>query len=228
MRPCCSARGAGHNVSVSSAPLIRLRPSLLPQLSLLLLLLLSPGACRIGAVDPIPLRGQAPRTVLVWPLIAGEFAAHERDLLTGLDQALVRRGYEVTSTAVARQLLTERGLLTSPPPALDRLRGELGVDAVLFLVVREFAPVGERFDGAKWDLLWELQSTRGGGVQWEFDHHGSWYRNKNIDEDPLRPIETEPGLVPPAARVEPSFRDAADLAAWLHRLAMDHLPSAAP
>jgi hypothetical protein len=193
-----------------------------------LLPLLLAASCTFGGVEPIPLAGPPPRAVLVWPRVGEVFAAYERELLSGLDLALLRRGYQVTSTAVARQLLAERGMLTMPPPAPQRVGSELAVDAVLLLDVREFAPVGDRLENASWDLRWELRSAQNDGVSWQFVHRGSWNRSTIVDEDPLRPIDTEPGLVPPATQVSPSFRDAADLAAWLNRLAMDHLPRAEP
>lgn len=178
--------------------------------------------CRIGGVEPIPLRGAAPRTVLVWPAIDAQFAAWRQVLFTGLDLAVRRRGYTVVATAVARQLLADAGL---DPDGADgqQVFAATGADAVLRLTVHEFRVQGERLQRADWDLSWELTATVTGASLWQFSHHGHWDRRPPVDEHPHPRTEED---LPPAMFGDraPDFRDAADLMAWLHRFALERLP----
>lgn len=185
------------------------------------------GACRLGAVpEPIPFRGAGPTKILVWPMVAAEFAAQQPLLWTGLDQAVRRRGYPVVTSAVAMQLLVVDGAL---PDAADgaAIRAATGADAVLRLFVHAFRTEGDRPHLADWDLGWELTSTVTGAVTWEFAHHGHWERRAPIDPHPPRGLDEEGPPVMFGDRPQ-DFRDAVELVAWLHRFAMEHLPHGAP
>jgi hypothetical protein len=186
------------------------------------LLLAVVAGCRVGGAEPIPFRGAAPKTILVWPVVDEPFTDWQPTLLTGLDVAVRRRGYVVVASAVARQLLGDAGL------SLDAVHGEqvhgaTGADAVLRLIVHEFRAQGERLQRADWDLAWELTATVDGAVLWQFSHHGHWERRVPIEAHPHpRTEEDQPPVL--FGDREPDFRDASDLAAWLHRFAMERLP----
>jgi len=186
------------------------------------LLLAVLAGCRIGGAEPIPFGGAAPKTILVWPAVAEEFAAQQPVLFSGLDLAVRRRGYVVVATAVARQVLGDAGL---PVDGVDgeQLRRATGADAVLHLIVHDFRVQGDRLQRADWDLAWELTSTTTGAVLWQFSHHGHWERRVPIEVHPHpRSDEDQPPVL--FGDREPDFRDAADLVAWLHRYAMERLP----
>lgn len=198
------------------------------------------GACRIGgAVEPVPLVGSAPTVVVVWPVLeaagataAGATAAGAAaadDLLHGLDVVLRLRGYRVVPPRVAEQMLLDAGIAVPTFAAVDlaAVGKVLLADAVLRLVVREFAAAAEEpLQQARWDVEWNLVSTRGLGVQWSFAHHGSWRARDRDQQDPLRRLDAEPDIVPVGGNRTPGFRSRADLAHWLHRHALEHLPRA--
>ncbi len=188
-----------------------------------LLVLVLAGACRVSRVEPTPLLGPMPRSIVVWPVLAEPYRS-QPEVFAGLDLAMRMRGYDVRSLAVGQQLLAEAGLLEDPFDAA-RIGVVLGVDAVLRLDVREFTMVADRgLQSARWHLGWQLVSTRGGGVLWSFSHQGSWSRRDLDTGDPLRRYDDEPGFVPIGGSAVPNFHDAVEVAAWLHRHAMDHLP----
>ncbi|HEX6812114.1 MAG TPA: hypothetical protein VF384_10865 [Planctomycetota bacterium] len=182
------------------------------------------GACRVGDVEPTPLRGPMPQGIVVWPVLP-EADQATQEVFAGLDLAVRQRGYEVQSLAVGTQLLAEAGLLDGADPDAARIGPALGVDAVMRLQVGEFRMEGERsLRSAHWRLHWQLVSTRGGGVLWSHEHNGSWDRRDTDTGDPMRRYDAEPEIVPIGGSSVPNFRDAIDVAAWLHRRAMEHLP----
>ena len=84
---------------------------------------------------------------------------------------------------------------------------------------------GDRsLESARWSLHWQLVSTRGAGVLWSWEHQGSWHRRDTDTSDPLRRHDADPEIVPIGGSSVPNFRDAIDVAAWLHKKAMEHLP----
>ena len=182
------------------------------------------GACQLGGkVEPTPLKGPAPHAIVVWPVVSG--AGVPRDVFAGLDLAVRGRGYEVQSFAVGQQRLAEAGLLEGAEPDAAKIGPALGVDAVMQLQVGAFAIDGDRsLESARWSLQWQLVSTRGGGVLWSWEHHGSWHRRDTDTSDPLRRHDAEPEIVPIGGSSVPNFRDVIDVAAWLHKKAMEHLP----
>ena len=182
------------------------------------------SACQLGGkVDPTPLRGPTPHGIVVWPMVPD--AGVPRDVFAGLDLAVRGRGYEVQSLAVGQQLLAEAGLLEGDEPDAGKIGPALGVDAVMRLQVGAFAMEGDRsLKSAHWSLHWQLVSTRGGGVLWSHQHQGSWDRRDTDTSDPLRRHDAEPEIVPIGGSSVPNFRDAVDVAAWLHKQAMEHLP----
>jgi hypothetical protein len=186
------------------------------------------GACQLGGVvEPTPLRGPTPHGIVVWPVLSDAGVA--RDVFAGLDLAVRGRGYEVHALAVGSQLLAEAGLLEGAEPDAARIGPALGVDAVMKLQVGAFAMDGDRsLRSAHWSLHWQLVSTRGGGVLWSHDHQGSWHRRDTDQGDPLRRPDAEPEIVPIGGSSVPNFRDAIDVAAWLHKKAMEHLPRGKP
>jgi hypothetical protein len=198
----------------------------------LLLLLLAGAGCQFaGAVDLVPFTGPAPRTIVVWPDVAGPFAAASATLLTGLDAAVRQRGYRVVSSAVAAQLLADAGLARDPidgdPSHGDQVRRVTGADAVLQVDVEAFATAAdapdERMQRADWDLTWRLVAPGSDAPLWQFAHHGHWDRRPPITVHPHPQLDDEmtPVLF---GDHPPDFRDATDLLAWLHRFAMARLP----
>jgi len=187
------------------------------------------AGCRFSMVEPQPLTGPQPSGVAVWPSLPVDFAEDEAALLTGLDLAVRSRGYRTTSLEVGRQLLSEAGLWVShaeAPRDAAAVGRALGVDALLLLEVREFEATRGEFRDARWDLVWRLVSTRGGGVLWQYAHHGTWNRSREQRVDPLRRLDAEPDIVPIGGPRAWDFRSTADLAANLHWLALAHLPAA--
>ncbi len=170
-------------------------------------------------MEPVPLQGPPPRTVLVWPMVPGA-AVPPSLLLTGLDLAVRRRGYTIVASPIAERLLAE----AEPSPTDDeRVRRATGADAVLRLVVHEFQLEGEPLQHADWDLAWELTATASGALLWRFGHHGRWdRRGPDAGHPHPRPDEEAPPVLFGAR--PPDFRDGSDLVAWLHRFALERLP----
>lgn len=191
------------------------------------------AACRVGEAEPVPIVGEGPRSIAVWPLPAvsdgGEGDAPiATDLVhAGLVQAVIARGYRTTGPAVAVQLLAQRGQ-SAATPAAAAAREALAVDAVLHVLVRELTARGRApLQEAQWDLEWRLIASTTGAVVWSFAHRGG-YRHRHDDfGDPHRPLDAEPEIVPIGGRGQRPFRDAEELLATLHRLAMERLPRCA-
>lgn len=183
------------------------------------------GACQLGDVAMVPFVGPEPHSILVLPPLAG--SRWPPDLWPGLARAAAARGYHVPALAVASQMLGDAGLVPAAGGGFDlaAIGRELQADAVLELEVRNFENEndGERFERARWDLTWRLLATRDGAVLWHFEHHGAWVRPRDTS-DPLRPVQAEPEFVPLFAERAPMFHSRAELAEWLHRLAMARLP----
>jgi len=191
-----------------------------------LLLLGCLGACRIGGVEPLPITGEVPQVVAIWPLAVGA-SPPEADLwFTGLASALGRRGYRVVTHGVTREVLSSSDLTAG---ATDSHIGRaLRADAVLRLEVRAFEADGTRaLQHAEWDLEWHLVSTRGHGTQWSYQHTGTYNQAARLPRNPGRRIEEQrdmPDIVPVGGRGPRGFRDPAELLAHLHNTAMEHLP----
>lgn len=185
--------------------------------------------CGVGAEPaplPLPWRGPEPASIAVWPVAVGLDGAPE--LLAGLDVALRSRGYRVPSLAVGSTLLAEAGVAIADDgsPADAAAAGQaLGVDALAVLAVERFAGEFEPWRAVQWAFTWRVVSTRGHGVLWEWHHDGAWQRQVRDDGDPVPRVDD--GLQPVAiGRREPSFRSAAEVVAWVHRLASQRLPVA--
>lgn len=193
-------------------------------------LLWAVGACRIGGVEPLPIRGAPPAVIAVWPLVGGAIGGAVGEDVAGtaslgaLDLALRQRGYQVVPDRVAAQLLAAAGLAAANVQPQD-VGPVLQADAVLCVEVRDWQTGGDRvLQTARWDIRWQLVSTRGLGVQWSYDHHGAWQRRSSDPFDDSRQVERTAPLVPIGGDRSPGFGDAAELLAWLHRGAIDHLP----
>lgn len=187
------------------------------------------SACRTTLVEPLALAGPMPPSIGIWPLPDENAGANGPALLSDLDRAVRVRGYRVPSLAVGGQLLLDSKPDGSMPASSDlqAIGDALRVDALLRLDVRRFDAAGEpgRFRGASWDLQWTLVSTRGGGELWRYEHAGSWRQRDTVTENPHRAFDAEPDYVPIGGDRTPNFHSVAELAAELHRSAMDHLPA---
>ena len=188
-----------------------------------------PGACRLAVIEPEPLAGPVPAVIAVWPVAVTDSGAAADVLLSGLGMAVRGRGYAVVSTAVGRELLVGADLL--PPDGVPRRLAAIGqalsADAVMVLDVRAFESRPTSVGGlaeARWDLGWRLLSTRGGGVLWSHVHHGLWRNSDGGGFDPLRRLDALPEIVPIGGDGRWHFGSVRELAAGLHRLAMEHLP----
>lgn len=186
------------------------------------------GGCALARPPlptPIPLRGAPPQVIAVWPLVTEPFQVHRDELLAALAPAAQRRGYRVISAPVVEQMLGDYLLLANGVRDLTVVGMRLEADAVIDLDVRRFeVDVDRVLRFAAWDLTWRLESTRGNGTLWQYEHHGNWRANDVDRGDPMRRIDEDPVLAPAAERGPPGFRDAAELLAWLHQDAMLHLP----
>jgi hypothetical protein len=180
------------------------------------------AGCRVGDPEPTPLRGPEPAVVAVWPRLAPDFASARATLLAGLDGALRSRGHRVVTSPVAAEMLAGAGLPTAVDPA--DAGPALGADAVMVCDVRSFTAEGERpLQAADWDLRWRLVSTRGAGELWSWASRGTWRRPRDDGRPAGEPLDALPEVV--AVGGSPvTYRDAAELCAWLHRSAMLHLP----
>ena len=186
------------------------------------------ASCSFGAgVEPTPLVGDSPETVAIWPFAAGATPPDGELWFTGIAYQLGRRGYRVVAPGVARELLLGTDLAASleDPRAVGRA---LDADAVLHVDVRAFESRGERsLREARWDVAWRLVSTRGQGQQWAHAAHGRWRMTDRESVESALGFEDIRGPLPPRSvggpRV-PSFRDARELFAFLHREAMVRLP----
>ncbi len=186
-------------------------------------LLVLAAACATPPTS-LPVRGDLPRTIAIWPDVGAEFAAARALLLTGLEPALRARGYSVVPADVAAELLRA----ASPdgrrptPAASGRV---LAAEAVLQLVPNDFGVVGvDPLREATWDLEWRLVSTQGAGIVWSCPQRGSWRRATDDGRDPHRALDAPPEVVPFGGGPR-NWRDAAELVAALHRQALSRLPS---
>ncbi|MFT4513206.1 MAG: hypothetical protein ACI89X_001253 [Planctomycetota bacterium] len=192
--------------------------------ALLGLLLL--GACRIGG-EPLPISGQAPEVIAVWPMAIGAEPPESDLWFAGLTSALLRRGYRVLPPGITAELLRTSDIAASANN-LEGFGRALRADAVLRLEVRRFDAEGSSgLQHAEWDLKWRLLSTRGYGEQWAFAHHGHYHQADHSTFDPGRSLDehSEPrDIVPIGGARSPSFRNAAGLMANLNNLAASYLP----
>jgi hypothetical protein len=192
----------------------------------LLLVLLLASACRFGDVIPIPIRGDEPQVVAVWPIAEGASPPRDELWFVGLAAALSRRGYRVIPPGVTAELLRQEGLASASD--LADIGRALRADALMRFDVKSFDADGERsLRSADWDLEWQLISTRGQGSQWAFEHRGYW---QQIDADPFDPARSldwhhqQPDIIPIGGLGGPNFRGPDELLARLHGQAMAHLP----
>lgn len=186
------------------------------------------AACHVPVITPEPLAGPVPRSIGIWPVANEAAGPHAWELLEGLDRAVRARGYRVPSREVCYRMLFD-SVTTAPTPTLGDVEGIgilFDVEALLVLEVRQFQAEGDRLRSASWDLQWRLLSTRGHGTLWSYEHHGNWAQRPFADENPLRPLDAEPDLVPIGGDRTRSFHAVAELAAQLHQMAMAHLPAA--
>lgn len=193
-------------------------------MAILWLALLAP-ACRVGEPELVALRGDLPKSIAVWPFVGPQFDAASELLLEGIEVAVRGRGYQVVPAAVASELLRALGpgIAEVEPAAMGQT---LSCDAVLQLVVRDFEAAGSRpLREARWDLEWRLISTRGGGVVWSYPHHGTWAPPPENFGDVHRPLDAEPDIVPMGGDPRITYRNANELVASLHRMALSFLPS---
>ncbi|MFT6081038.1 MAG: hypothetical protein ACJA0V_000444 [Planctomycetota bacterium] len=193
----------------------------------LLSLLLLFGACRIGVGEPLPISGESPEVIAVWPIAIGAEPSDSDLWFTGLSSALTRRGYRVLPPGITAELLRTSDIAASA----DNIEGvgrALRADAVLRLEVRRFDAEGlSGLQHAEWDLKWRLLSTRGRGEQWAFSHHGHYHQVDSVTFDPGRSLDEhyQPrDIVPVGGSGSPSFRSAQDLMANLNNLAISRLP----
>ncbi|MGE3175127.1 MAG: GNA1162 family protein [Planctomycetota bacterium] len=197
-----------------------------------LAVLLAVGACRVGAVETTPLRGPSPRAVLVLPPRNGTVVPDRsvRGLASFVDDALRERGYRVLPLDVGFDLARKYG---APSPgeddvgALQRLRLQAGVDAVLILDVRVWDVTpgrGVQPESASWDMVWRLVATGDGGLQWEQRQQGSWVAGAAERLDPTRAIDAEPLPATIGGERPPQFRSERELLRALHRTALARLP----
>lgn len=186
------------------------------------------AGCRFGAeVEPLPIAGDAPQTVAVWPFVAGAEPPDAELWFAGLSYQLGRRGYRVVAPGVARELLAGSDLITTLDDEVGIGRA-LMADAVLHLELRSFeANEDGALQNAAWDVVWRLVSTRGQGQQWAFASNGRW---RQADRDPLdssRSFDEQQDprpIVPIGGNRVPGFRDVRELMAHLNRGAMERLP----
>lgn len=183
------------------------------------------SACTFGAPapTPVPVRGDMPRTIAVWPFVHDGRTTSDV-LLNGLDAALRQRGHHILTWQVAQELL--RGTeVSSPQEGAAEAARALGVDGAMQFVVREFTAAGSRpLREAHWDLEWRLVSLPSGTVIWSTTHRGGWVPPRDA-ADPNRPLDAEPDVVPIGGRAPFVYRDAAELLAALHQQAMAMLPA---
>jgi hypothetical protein len=179
------------------------------------------------APEPTPVRGEVPKAIAIWPLLAPDFQAAHELLLPPLERALQERGYRVVPAAVAQELLAGCAAAT-PQQAPGEVARLLAVDAVMQFVVRDFAATGTRPLGdARWDFEWRLVSMPTGVIVWSWTERGTWVPHRGDSGDPNRPLGAEPDVVPFGGTGEFIYRDARELVASLHLIAMSHLPSRA-
>lgn len=182
------------------------------------------SSCTFGspAPTPVPVRGDMPHTIAVWPVVDDGHTPRDT-LLAGLDAALRQRGHHILTWQVAQELL--RGTEVSSPQAAPAAAARaLGADGAMQFVVREFTAAGSRpLREAHWDLEWRLVSLRSGTVLWSTTHRGGWVPPRDA-ADPNRPLDAEPDVVPIGGRAPFVYLDAAELLAALHQQAMAFLP----
>lgn len=192
--------------------------------ALLILLLL--GACRIGGT-PLPISGEAPQVIAVWPIAIGAEPPDSDLWFAGLSSALSRRGYRVLPPGITAELLRTSDIAANAGN-IEGIGRALRADAVLRLEVRRFDAEGSSgLQHAEWDLKWRLLSTRGRGEQWTFSHHGHYHQVDRATFDPGRSLDEhyEPrDIVPVGGHGSRNFRGAEDLMANLNNLAMSRLP----
>src|SRR5262245_26434462 len=193
-------------------------------------------ACGCGAapVAVTPLRGPAPKGVLVLPPHdeSGSGRRDARDLAWFADQALRERGYRALPLDVGFDLARQFGPAPGQPllPAdLLRLGRAAAVDAVLTIDVAAFETEGGRpLQSARWDVTWTLIGVADAAPLWHYRGRGTWHRAPPEHGDLLEPTDAEAAVVPFGGLRPRDFRDERELAATLHRDAMARLPRREP
>ena len=185
------------------------------------------GSCQLSGVEPLPIVGDTPEVIAIWPLATGGEPPDADLWFTGLAVALGRRGYRVLPPAITAQLLRSSDIAENASD--DAAIGPaLRADAVLRLDVRQFEAAGSfGLQDAEWDLEWRLVSTRGFGQQWSYVHRGYYRQADHQSFDPGRSLDEQyrpRDIVPIGGNRVPSFRNVGDLLLQLNNTAMAHLP----
>jgi hypothetical protein len=192
------------------------------------------SGCGAPPVAVTPLRGPAPKGVLVLPPQddTGAGRRDARDLAWFADRALQERGYRALPLDVGFDLARRFGPGPGQPllPAdLLRLGRAAAVDAVLTIDVAAFETEGSRpLQSAQWDVAWTLVGVADAAPLWQYRGRGTWHRAPPDPGDLMRPIDAEPEVVPVGGMRPRDFRDERELAATLHRDAMARLPRREP
>lgn len=185
------------------------------------------GSCHIGDVEPLPILGEAPAVIAVWPIAIGGEPPDSELWFAGLSRALSRRGYRVLPHGITAELLRSSDIAFSAS-SMEGIGRALRADAVMRVEVHRFDADGSSgLQHAEWDLEWRLLSTRGLGEQWSYTHHGHYHQADRISYDPGRRLDEQHqprDIVPVGGDRRPNYRNAADLFAHLSNLAMMHLP----
>lgn len=184
------------------------------------------AACQWHGIEPQPLRGPAPRLILIAPVPQAEGRElGGAALLHGVEPALRARGYDVLPLQTGFDLLRQHGLDAADPADLAAIARSTAADAVLRVGVREFTfKQDDMLERASYALSWQLQSTAGTEL-WSFELSGDYVRPEDTTMSVVPGHEDEQLPQPLGVSRQRPFRDAADLLANLHRAAFERLPA---
>jgi hypothetical protein len=191
------------------------------------------AACSLTPVEPIPLAGPAPLTVLVLPVRAGAVPPEAVAAIEAMAAPeLGRRGYRALPASRARAALRARGLapeLSHAYADYAAVARELKADAVLAIRVEQWdairrpglASFAHDVGYSLWDVrpdadetvLWELRSLD----RWE------WQPSQQPPAEPATTLEWYLGETPLRGG-DPAERSDEDLARSVHRIALRRLP----
>lgn len=188
------------------------------------------GACSLGGIEPLPLRGPTPTVVMLMPVSGTAEPQLARQLLVAADPALRARGYYVIPADVGMMLLAERGLADAPPTpaaALAAAVRSFGADAFLCVRVEQwhavYAPTLRHLD---YDVGYELWSADDASLLWQLRQRNRWSWEGEVVRftDHEDALDAYLGL---SRRQEPfsPYRDDLDAARALHRQAFLYLPA---
>lgn len=188
---------------------------------------LAAAACSLSSVEPIPLNGVVPHTVLVLsPVSVAGTGQAARSLLATLTPALRERGYYPIPIEVGLAMLERRGVTAEAGMSVDESIAAarlIGADAVMSLRIEKWDDMhAQGLVYLAHDIGYRLWDVDTGGLLWEMRSRDVWDwapASATFDSS----LDAYLGQTEMEGEDSP-YRTNRDAAVAIHRRALDRLP----